>query len=70
VVQNVNCEALLVSLDVQEPHQPLQELVTSGQPFDRWLREQLKTLLGWTLQDIVEDQQPDDLLIAWQDEQS
>lgn len=69
VVQKVNCEALLVSLDVQEPHQPLQEFVASGQSFDRWLREQLKTLLGWTLQDIVEDQQPDDLLIAWQDEQ-
>jgi hypothetical protein len=69
MVQRLNGEILLVSLDVQEPHQPLQELVASGHPFDRWIREQLKTLLGWTLQDIVCDQQ-DDLLITWQDEQS
>ena len=70
MVQRLRGETLLVSLDVQEPHQPLQELVASEHPFDRWLREQLKTLLGWTLQDIASDQQQDDLLIAWKDEQS
>jgi hypothetical protein len=70
MVQRLRGEMLLVSLDVQEPHQPLQELVASGHPFDRWLREHLKILLGWTLQDIASDQQLDDLLMAWQGEQS
>jgi hypothetical protein len=70
VVQGLRGEMLLVSLDVQEPHQILQELVASEHPFDRWLQEQFKALLGRTLQDIASDQQQDDLLIAWQDEQS
>jgi hypothetical protein len=64
LVQTLRGELLLMTLHAQEPHKTLLELATSARPFDRWLREQLKVLLGWTLQEVLPDQQRD-LIFSW-----
>ncbi len=69
LVQMLRGELLLVTVHMQEPHQTLQELVTSQRPFDCWLRAQLQGLLGWNMQDVLLDPQGD-LIFAWPGEQS
>ncbi len=48
LVQVLHGELMLITLHIQEPQQALQELATSKRPSDRWLREQLQALLGWS----------------------
>lgn len=67
MVQTLRGETLLLILDVQEQHQPLQAFAVSVDPFDRWLREQLNALFGWSLQDALFHLQ-EDVLLIWQDE--
>src|SRR6266852_3022381 len=67
LVQTLHSEFLLMTLHAQEPRQTLLELATSARPFDRWLREQLKVLLGWTLKEALPDQQHD-LIFSWPDD--
>jgi hypothetical protein len=50
LVQTLRGELMLMTLDVREPQQALRELAISKRPFERWLREQVQTLLGWNLQ--------------------
>ena len=69
LVQMLRGELLLVTVHMREPHQTLQELVTSQRPFDGWLRAQLQVLLGWNIQDVLLDPQGD-LIFAWSGEQS
>ena len=69
LVQLLHGELMLMTLHTQEPQQTLQELVTSRRPFDRWLREQLQTLLGWGMQEVLADPQGD-LIFAWPAERS
>src|SRR5215469_4937090 len=56
VVQLLRNELLFITLDMQEPQQCLSELVSSAQPFERWLREQFQLLLGWNLQEVLPGQ--------------
>jgi hypothetical protein len=60
-------ELLLIRLNVQQPHQVLLELTHSGRPFERWLRVQLQSLLGWNIQDVLPEQQQE-LIFAWPEE--
>ena len=64
VVQMSRSELLFMTLQTQEPQQPLAELATSARPFDRWLREQLQLLLGWNLQEVLPGQHHD-LIFTW-----
>ena len=64
LLQLLHSELMLITLHMQEPQQTLQELATSRRPFDSWLREQLQTLLGWNLQEVLADP-PGDLIFAW-----
>ena len=67
IVQTQRGELLLMTLHAQELHKTLLELATSVRPFDRWLREQLKVLLGWALKEVLPDQQRD-LIFSWPDD--
>jgi hypothetical protein len=69
LVQLLHGELMLMTLHMQEPQQTLQELATSRDPFDRWLREQFQVLLGWNLQELLADPQGD-LIFAWSAERS
>jgi hypothetical protein len=66
LVQLRRGELLLLRLHLQQPHQALQELANSQRPFEYWLRAQLQSLLGWTVQGVLPDQQ--ELLFVWADE--
>ena len=69
LVQLLHGELMLITLHTQESQKILQELATSRSPFDRWLREQLQALLGWSMQEVLADLQGD-LIFAWPVEQS
>jgi hypothetical protein len=66
LVQLAHSELLLVKMNMQEPQQTLKALATSKRPFERWLREQLQVLLGWSVQEVLPVPQGD-LLLAWVD---
>ena len=67
LVQLRRGELLLMRLHVQQPHQVLLEVANSQRPFERWLRGQLQSLLGWNLQEVLPEQQQE-LIFAWPDE--
>ena len=67
VVQLQHKELLFITLDMQDPQQTLLTLVSSAQPFDRWLREQFQRLLGWNLQEVLPGQHHD-LIFTWSSE--
>ena len=64
LVQTLCGELMLVTLNMHEPQQTLRVLVSSERPFDRWLRAQLQAMLGWNMQDVLSDPQPD-LIFDW-----
>src|ERR1700730_10113518 len=64
LVQLLRGELMLITLYTQESQPTLQELATSKCPFDRWLREQLQALLGWSMQEVLANP-PCDLIFAW-----
>ena len=64
LVQLPHSELLLVKMNTQEPQQTFEALATSERPFEHWLREQLQTLLGWNVQELLPAPQGD-LLLAW-----
>ena len=66
LVQLRHGELLFMRLYVQQPRQALLELANSQRPFDRCLRAQLQSLLGWNVQGVLPDQQ--ELLFVWADE--
>lgn len=67
LVQWRRSELLLMRLHAQQPHQVLLELACSERPFERWLRGQLQSLLGWNVQEVLPEQQRE-LIFAWPDE--
>ena len=67
LVQLRRGELLLMRLNVQQPHQVLLDLARSERPFERWLRGQLQSLLGWNVQEVLPEQQQE-LIFAWPDE--
>src|SRR5207248_4892073 len=64
LVQLLHGELLLLSVQTQEPHQTLEALASSERQFDHWLREQLKVLLGWNVQEMLPEPQGD-LIFIW-----
>jgi hypothetical protein len=67
LVQLLHGDLMLITLHMQEPHQALKALTTSERPFERWLRKQLQTLLGWNVQEGLSGL-PDsqgDLVFTW-----
>ena len=58
-------ELLLVSVEMQEPQQTREALASSQSPFAHWLEEQVQGLLGWDIQDLLDDP-PVDVLFTWE----
>lgn len=58
-------ELLLLSVQTQESQQSLKELASSLGQWDSWLREQLRVLLGWDVQEMLTDPLSD-LIFAWE----
>jgi hypothetical protein len=58
-------ELLLVDVQMQEPRQTREALARSQSPFAHWLREQVQVLLGWDVQEVLDDP-PSDLLFTWE----
>ena len=67
LLQLLHSELLLVTVQLQEPMQAREVLASSQSPFARWFREQLLSLLGWDVQQILADP-PSDLLFIWKGE--
>ena len=65
LLQLPHSELLLVSVKMQEPQQTREVLASSQSPFAHWLREQLRGLLGWNVQEVQADP-PVDLLFTWE----
>jgi hypothetical protein len=64
LVQLHHGELMLLTLQTRDPQRILKALATSKRPFDCWLRTQLQTLLGWNIQEVLDDL-PEDLIFAW-----
>jgi hypothetical protein len=64
LVQLPRSELLVLTMNTQEAQQTLKALATSEHPFEHWLREQLQSLLGWDVQEVLPVPQGD-LLLAW-----
>jgi hypothetical protein len=65
LLQLLHSELLLVTVQMQEPQQSLQALASSEGLLDPWLREQLRVLLGWDVQEVLADP-PVDLIFTWE----
>jgi hypothetical protein len=61
----LHSELLLVSVEMQEPQQTREALASSKSPFTHWLEEQMQGLLGWDIQDLLDDP-PFDVLFTWE----
>ena len=61
----LHSELLLVSVEMQEPQQTREALASSRSQFTHWLGEQLRALLGWDVQELLDDP-PSDLLFTWE----
>ena len=57
-------DLMLITVETKEPQQMLLKLIRSESPFERWLKGQLEMLLGWNIQNILFDPQPD-LIFNW-----
>ena len=65
LLQLLHSELLLVSVQMQEPQLTRKSLASSQSQFTYWLGEQLRTLLGWDVQEVLADP-PIDLLFTWE----
>ena len=65
LLQLLHRELLLVVVQMQEPQQTREALAGSQSRFASWLREQLRVLLGWDVQEVLADP-PADLLFTWE----
>jgi hypothetical protein len=65
LLQLLHSELLLVAVQMQEPRQTREALAGSQSRFASWLREQLRVLLGWDVQEVLADP-PADLLFTWE----
>ena len=65
LLQLRHSELLLVSVQMQEPQQTREALASSQFLFADFLREQLRVLLGWDVQEVLADP-PSDLLFTWE----
>ena len=65
LLQLLHSELFLVCVQMQEPLQTREALACTQSRFANWLREQLRVLLGWDVQEILADL-PSDLLLTWE----
>jgi hypothetical protein len=65
LLQLLQSELLLVSVQMQKPQQTREALASSQSPFAHWLREQVQGLLGWDVREVLADP-PADLLFTWE----
>lgn len=65
LLQLLHSELLLVTVKMQEPLQTYAVLAHSQSSFADFLREQLQSLLGWNIQQVLSDP-PSDLLFTWE----
>ena len=63
LLQLLHSQLLLVSIQMQEPQQTRNSLTSSQ--FADFLGEQLQALLGWDVQELLDDP-PVDLLFTWE----
>ena len=63
LLQLLHGELLLFVVRMREPQQTHEVLASSQAPFAHWLREQLRGLLGWDIQEVLSDP-PADLLLT------
>ena len=66
IAQLFQHELMLITVEAKEPQQTLLKLIRSESPFDRWLKSQVESLLGWNM-NILSDPHPD-LIFAWRDD--
>jgi hypothetical protein len=64
LVHVLHSDVMLVTLSIANPRHAVDVLALSSDPADRWLRAQLQSLLGWTLQDAPTDP-PGELILTW-----
>jgi len=64
-MQLLHSELLLVSVQMQESQQTRNSLTSSQSQFADFLGEQLQALLGWDVQELLDDP-PVDLLFNWE----
>ncbi len=57
---------MLITVEAKEPQQILLKLIRSESPFDRWLKSQVESLVGWNM-NILSDPHPD-LIFEWRDD--
>ena len=60
----LHSELLLVCVQMLESQQTREVLASSQSQFAHWLGEQLRALLGWDVQELLDDP-PIDLLFTW-----
>jgi hypothetical protein len=65
LLQLPHSELLLVAVQMHEPQQTREALASSRSLFVEFLREQLRSLLGWDVQEVTADP-PSDLLFTWE----
>ena len=65
LMQLLRSSLLLVSVQMQEPQRTRKSLASSQSQFVHWLGEQLQALLGWDVQELLDDP-PADLLFTWE----
>jgi hypothetical protein len=65
LMQLLHSELLLVSVRMQEPQRTRKSLASSQSQFLDFLGEQLQALLGWDVQELLDDP-PVDLLFTWE----
>lgn len=65
LMQLLRSELLLISVQMQEPQRIHKSFISSQTQFADFLREQLQALLGWDVQELLDDP-PVDLLFTWE----
>jgi hypothetical protein len=65
LLQLHHSELLLVSVRMEESQWTHKSLASSQSRFTHWLGEQLRALLGWDVQELLDDP-PVDLLFTWE----
>ncbi len=65
LMQLLRSSLLLISVQMQEPQRIHKSFISSQSQFAHWLGEQLQALLGWDVQELLDDP-PVDLLFTWE----
>ena len=57
-------DLLVMTVETTEPEQTLRTVIHSESPFERWLKGQVESLLGWKIDHLLSDPSPD-LIFDW-----